>query len=80
MRRQNWELAALEFELSRVPGVGLDICYLILSHKHETNKNLNGSQFLACYSWDFVVSSTLKKKKKDQQVAILQTESEVQNG
>lgn len=26
-------------------------------------KNLNGSQFLACWSWDFIVSSTLEKKK-----------------
>ena len=64
MRRQNSELAALEFELSRVPGVGLDICYLILSHKHETNKKFKWFTVSGLLELGFYCLFYIGKKKK----------------
>ena len=64
MCRQNSELAALEFELSRVPGVGLDICYLILSHKHETNKKFKLFTVSGLLELGFYCLFYIGKKKK----------------
>lgn len=70
--------AALEFELLRVPGVGLDICYFILSHK----QNFKWLSFwLLELGFYFAVSSTFYFffSPRSAGCHFIDRESEVQN-